>query len=198
MIFYFFFLPQTLHLFNLHPPCIPVGLDQKMKIKSSESINQNLSQAQEAALMKNISSIFILFHWHVLFPPLRIKRNGKYETTVLPTMAPIRWAASAPLLPPLRHLTRSIVRRNGECVSEFTQQQQQDPPLSGADDRRRLGFIEARLRASDTIGRPHVVQQRDLRKSISETQSLTPANSYQLALRVKSGTVLSAPKNLGY
>lgn len=37
-------------------------------------------------------------------------------------MAPIRWAASAPLLPPLRHLTRSIVRCNGECVSEFTQQ----------------------------------------------------------------------------
>lgn len=112
-------------------------------------------------------------------------------------MAPIRWAASAPLLPPLRHLTRSIVRRNGECVSEFTQQQQQqqqDPPLSGADDRRRLGFIEARLRASDTIGHPHVVEQRDLRKSISETQSLTPANSYQLALRVKRGTVLSAPK----
>lgn len=74
-------------------------------------------------------------------------------------MAPIRWAASAPLLPPLRHLTRSIVRCNDECVSEFAQQQQQeqDPPLSGADDRRRLGFIEARLRASDAIGRPHVV-----------------------------------------
>lgn len=37
-------------------------------------------------------------------------------------MAPIRWAASAPLLPPLRHLTRSIVRCNSECVSKIKQQ----------------------------------------------------------------------------
>lgn len=37
-------------------------------------------------------------------------------------MAPIRWAASAPLLPPLRHLTRSIVQSNSECVSEITRQ----------------------------------------------------------------------------
>lgn len=30
----------------------------------------------------------------------------------IPTRAPIRWAASAPLLPPLRHLTRSILQCN--------------------------------------------------------------------------------------
>ncbi len=44
----------------------------------------------------------------------------------------------------------------------------------------RVVFIGAGLRASLTIGRFHVVGQRDLRKSVSETQSLTPANSYQL------------------
>lgn len=36
------------------------------------------------------------------------------------------------------------------------------------------------LHASETIGRAHVVGQRDFEKSLSETQSLTQANSYQL------------------
>lgn len=67
-------------------------------------------------------------------------------------MAPIRWAASAPLLPPLRHLTRSIVRCNGECVSEFTQQRRIRLSM-GADHRGRVGFIGARLRAGHAIGR---------------------------------------------
>lgn len=49
------------------------------------------------------------------------------ETTIIPTMAPIRWAASAPLLPPLRHLTRSIFQSNSEC--QWRQTAAQNPPL---------------------------------------------------------------------
>lgn len=63
-----------------------------------------------------------------------------------------------------------------------------------ADHRGRLGFIGARLRVFHTIGRPpQVEEQRDFWKSISETQSLTLANSYQLA---QTGTCRSfTPQN---
>lgn len=101
-------------------------------------------------------------------------------------MAPIRWAASAPLLPPLRHLTRSIVQCNSECVSEITRRRRIHLPVRSWMKTPQLtaNFIRVGLRASETIGRFHVVGQRDLRKGISETLSLTPANSYQLNLQL--------------
>lgn len=62
-----------------------------------------------------INVAYLLTYW---------ERN---ETTIIPTMAPIRWAASAPLLPPLRHLTRSIFQSNSEC--QWRQTAAQNPPL---------------------------------------------------------------------
>lgn len=56
-----------------------------------------------------------------------LTHSERNETTRIPTMAPIRWAASAPLLPPLRHLTRSIFQSNNEC--QWRQTVAQNPPL---------------------------------------------------------------------
>lgn len=78
------------------------------------------------------------------------------KNTAIPTMAPIRWAASAPLLPPLRHLTRSIVQslsgwNDATQDPRITWLKNEDAPSSAA------GFIAAGGRAFETIGRLRVV-----------------------------------------
>ena len=86
-------------------------------------ISSERSSSHVARWRKCPTYLLYSFDWHVLFffKQKKTKKNtfskisgNNIKTTVIPTMAPIRWAASAPLLPPLRHLTRSIVQSNSE------------------------------------------------------------------------------------
>lgn len=143
-----------------------IGLSIYSKNVYKKQIKQ--FKLKEAAQVQQ-KTYFLYSCWPTCVPSIFnfskiFRKNIKiiYETTIIPTMAPIRWAASAPLLPPLRHLTRSIFQCNSEC--EIKRQRRIHLSRFADNWRRPIGFIAAGLRDSDTIGCFRVQGQRDTRK----------------------------------